>query len=276
MNNYTLYRQDDILDLVRARLSDERDRRWTKRAKYRAINYAIRELPDRYLPSYYTLSFTTGESSATLPAYVDGPVQPQYKTSTGTVWKDIAHWRVDNDLDGGRTLVLAFAPTSNEDVRVLFWSRPGPLPEVENICTLNADITSSATSLVLSSSPVVGEVGYVQIGGEWINYVGGSSDASNLTLSNLDRGVYSTTAASHSADDLVYFGLPTLSMDVLNYVVLAAGVWLHSTFISSSHAHNADMNGVAVNLLREERDRAWRRVAQFPSGVIRLDPTGVI
>lgn len=276
MSNYTLYRQDDVLDLVRARLGDERDERWTKRAKYRALNYALRELPVRYLPSYYTLSFTTGEASATLPSYVDGPVEPQYKASTGTTWKEIAHWRVDDDLDGARTLVLAFAPTSSEDVRVKFYSQPGVLPEVNDICTLNADITSSATSLVLSSSPVVGEVGFVQIGGEWIGYVGGSSDASNLTLSNLDRGLYSTSAAAHSADDYVYFGIPILSTDVLNYIVLAAGVWLHSTFISSPHGHNVDMNGMAVNLLREERDRAWRRISAMPKGRIQLNPAGII
>lgn len=276
MQNYTLWRQDDVLGFLRERVNDRRDERWKKAQKYRAINYALRELPVRNIPSYYTLTFTTGESSAALPAYVDGPIVPQYKPTGSTMWRDVAAYSVENDLDGGRTLQLGFIPTSSDSVRVMWFMQAGPVPEVENPPVLSAGISASDTSLTLSSSPVVGEVGFVYCGGEWMAYTGGSSTSTTLTLTNLDRGVRGTTAATHDTSDEVQFGIALPSTDTLNYIILAAGIWLHSSLVSSSHVDMSDAQGIAVNLMREERDRVWKRISgRFPSRLV-LSPTGRI
>lgn len=276
MQTYTLWTQTDMLKILRDRMNDSRDQRWSKSKKYRALNYALREIPARSTSAYTTLAFTSGESTATLPSYVTGPVEPQYKGTADTKWRELAHWRVDDALDGTRTLVLGFVPTSSESVRVLWYFGPGQVPEVETLPTLETTITPSETSLVLDGSPAVGEVGFVQLGSEWIAYKGTTTDGTNRTLSTLERGVNGTIAASHTAGDTITFGVPLPSDAALNFVIAAAGVWMHSTMVSGRHADMSDSNEIAVNLLREERDRAWRRVSNMRAGKIALDPTGLI
>lgn len=67
---------------------------------------------------------------------------------------------------------------------------------------LSAAITDSQNTLTLSPASIgadYGTSGTVRIGDELLTYTGRSSD----TLTGLTRGVYGSTAASHSADDTV-------------------------------------------------------------------------
>lgn len=276
MQSFTLWKQNDLINLLRDRMSDKRDERWTLQQKYRALNYALRELPVRSVAASYTLTFETGESTATLPDYIEGSITPQFKTTAETRWRDIARWRVEDAIDGTRTLVLGFIPTSSDSVRVVWYFGPGQVPEVETLPTLDAGITASDTSLVLDSSPRVGTVGFVSVGSEWIAYKGTSTDATNRTLLALERGIDGTTAAIHSGGDTVSFGVPFSSDAAMNYVIASAGVWMHGAFISGRHADMSDSNEIAVNLLREERDRAWKRISAIRSSKITLDPTGLL
>lgn len=276
MQSFTLWKQNDLANLLRERMSDKRDERWTLQQKHRALNYALRELPIKSVATSYALTFSTGESTVSLPDYVEGPIRPQFKTTADTRWRDIARWRVEDAMDGTRTLVLGFIPTSSDSVRVMWYFGPGQIPEVGTLPTLNAGITSSETSLVLDSSPRVGTVGFVSIGQEWIAYKGTSTDSTNRALLNLERGTEGTTAATHSEGDIVSFGVPISSEAALNYVIAAAGVWMHGALVSGRHADMSDSNEIAVNLLREERDRAWRRISAMRPSKIVLDPTGLI
>jgi hypothetical protein len=65
--------------------------------------------------------------------------------------------------------------------------------------TLNGNITASATTIILSSTADLANVGFIQIGSEIIGYSGVSTTAPLNQLQNCVRGVNGTTAAAHTS-----------------------------------------------------------------------------
>ena len=65
--------------------------------------------------------------------------------------------------------------------------------------TLSGNITSSDTTITLSSTADLANVGFIQIGSEVIGYSGVSTTAPLNQLQNCVRGVNGTTAAAHTS-----------------------------------------------------------------------------
>ena len=211
--------QNVIQQEVKGYARDVGNKRWKEAEVYAAINQALNDWRGRVrVPFIYTIpgGWNNGTYEYALPDYVDEPLQPQQKryvydwqymagiANDVDTWTDIPMFHVKPNSAGGRTLHLDYQ-IYNGDGRIIFWAENGTLPTT--IPLLNAGIDGDDTSLVLATVPNVGRVGYVKIDAEWMQYAGYTEGASTLTLTNLLRGINSTTAGSHSSSAPVHFGV---------------------------------------------------------------------
>lgn len=253
MRRLYLKTQAELLDLIENTVGDESNARWADNDIYRAINVALDTISERVqLPRLYTLTggFSSGTYEYTIPSYVGDNFQPFIKSTIlndwglpivvdyDTTWTKLISWTVEPAADGTRTLRLYTSPYT-EDGRLVWWAPNGPVPLLTGspsaLPDLNAEINSTATSLVLDRLvPEISEAGWVKIDGEWISYAGVTWGTATTTLSGLVRAQHGTTAATHAAAAVVYFGVAVddvriwrliedLAVDRLHYILLHRG-----------------------------------------------------
>lgn len=213
--------QDNLLSLIKDQVDDATNTRWTDARMYAAINRAIDTWHGRVLVPYvYTLSdgWTAGTFEYTLPDYMSiKGIQPQIRryrdevayylaeSGDGDTWANIDAFTVERNTSGGYTLRLDNSEYS-VDGRILWWGNNGHVNTSPAV--LGANIDSDDTSLTTSAKPLnIGRTGYVKIDDEWIGYQDISEGSASWTLSNLSRGLFDTTAASHTTSDTVYWGV---------------------------------------------------------------------
>lgn len=255
--------QNTILDELEARLRDTSNARWTDAELYRAINDALLRWSGRVsIPYLYTLSggWVSGTYEYSVPDYLGTRIQPQRRvlspyidTTTNTtqyVWADVRGWDLDPDGSGGQNLRTQWnegTPGTTSDARILWWGENGPVPVT--IPTVQTEIDSDDTSLVLSAVVDVGQSGYVKVDAEWIQWSGYSDDGSNTTLTNLVRAVNGTTAATHTASTSVYVGVAMPELRLLEQ--------LYHQAMANAYAYGlTDIN-------ETERDRYERNMGYY-------------
>ena len=115
------------------------------------------------------------------------------RTQTGINQSDININRISSST-------YATIPNKNAQGRpIQVWiNRQTGYSYLSNV-TLNGNITASATTIILSSTADLANVGFIQIGSEIIGYSGVSTTAPLNQLQNCVRGVNGTTAAAHTS-----------------------------------------------------------------------------
>lgn len=239
--------QVELLQDMRRRMRDPDGARWPDYEVYTGINDTLLTWQNRVtIPHLYTVSggWVAGTVEYTLPAYMRGHIDPQVKRYSSyypnvsgigleaETWVDVQAFTVEPDGSGGQKLRFEFAP-STDDGRIIWWSHNGPVPLTAP--ALNAQIDSDDTSLVLSSAVTdIDQAGYIKIDSEWLHYAGVTYGASTTTLSNLLRGVNSTTAATHDSSTAVYWGIGCHRSDLYGQLYNATRSFLHALFLTDA------------------------------------------
>lgn len=262
---------------------DTSNRRWTDPEFYRSLNQALGEWAGRVrFPMTYTVpaGWSSTAYEYTLPDYIEHNIQPQQKRfvnewqvypSADDTWTDMFNWEIEPTSSGGRALRIEYLPYAG-DGRILYWAENGPVPTT--IPTLSSSIDSDDTSLTLATKPTVGRVGYIKIDSEWMSYQGLTEGASTLTLTNLTRGLFGTTAASHSSGISVYWGVVAddtglyqqLSDNTLHFLMR---FWLFNTSSREAGQYEKQML-----FYQEQANRYWRRYAPKRGPKLKLTVQG--
>jgi hypothetical protein len=198
-------------------------------------------------PRVYTLTngWSSGTAEYTLPVYVTPPLRPQaYRgvpnasyilsyDSAPQQWTTLPGW----DMDMGGTAPVLRLETAPSDLtgRVVYYPTNGPVPTT--LPTINTTIDDDDTTLILTGTPEIGDVGFVLADSEWIGYAGVSRGASTTTLSNLERGKYSTTAASHTSSGTVYWGVVVDDARMYRQLADQMRADLHALYLTDGAEH---------------------------------------
>lgn len=239
--------QTELLQDMRRRMRDPDGARWPDYEVYTGINDCLLTWHNRVtIPHLYTVpgGWVAGTVEYTLPAYMRGHIDPQVKRYSSyypnvsgigleaETWVDVQAFTIEPDGSGGQKLRFELAP-STDDGRIIWWSHNGPVPLTAP--ALNAQIDADDTSLVLSSAVTdIDQVGYIKIDSEWLHYAGVTYGASTTTLSNLLRGVNSTTAAIHNSSTSVYWGVGCHRSDLYGQLYNATRSFLHALFLTDA------------------------------------------
>ncbi len=286
-----LQSQSDLLALYKQEMRDSQATRWQTKEYYNAINRALQAQAMRgaWVPYIYTISggFLVGTYEYTIPWYIREPLDVQQKitvvqnedgypiyvnSSTVQTWVDVPAYEIEPDGSGGQKLRLGVNPWPNE-ARIIWWAENSRLPQA--VPTLNADITSSTTSLVISSKPSIGPAGYVKVDDEWIGYADYDVSTTTTTLNNLMRGLNGTAAASHTAGASVAWGVAAMREDL--YFQLANQVYanLHNLFLTNSAPQETQNHIFQVRFYQQMADEYWNRFTPTRTAKMRLTPRGM-
>lgn len=264
--------QVQILADVEAMFRDTSNARWSDAEIYRAVNRALLTWYDRVaIAHYYTISggYSAGTYGYSLPAYVRPPVTAEAKrwvpyddytldTQTAFTYVEVPSI-VEPDGSGGLVLRLV-QPPRTLDGRVRWRMPNGPLPTT--LPTLNADMTSSDTTLTMSGAIDVEDAGYVKIDAEWVAYAGVTRGTSTTTLNNLLRGLNGTTAATHDGtgdpDDVVW-GVAVDTLGLYEQLYNQVGSYLHEYFLTDGSEKERLNHEKMMGYLQQKADGFWKR-----------------
>lgn len=237
--------QNQILADVEALMRDTGNARWTDAEIYRALNLALQDWWGRVqIPMLYTgiSSWTAGTYEYALPAYVREPMRAQMERTVSeypSTWVDVPGFRVEPSSSGAYYLRFDTVPYS-ADARILFWANNSAVPTT--VPTLTAEIDADDTSLTLTTTADVQDVGYVKIEGEWLQYAGMTTTATTVTLTNLVRAQNGTAAAIHALGTSVYWGVAVDDMRLFTQLINQIGSIMHRMFLTDGsereHAHH--------------------------------------
>jgi hypothetical protein len=275
--------QTEIRDNTRRRLRDASGRRWTEPEIYGALNDCLMVWHDRVIiPHVYNLTdgWVQGTARYTLPPYIRGLIDPQqkrytsdylyvnYTNTTEDMWVDVNHFEIMPDGAGGHTVQFPDY-LDNGDGRIIWWAHNGPVPLI--LPTVTTTIDADDTTLVVTTTESLPEAGYIKIGYEWIHYAGRAPGASSVTLSNLLRGLFSTTAEAHSNGADVAWGVGADSMELYQQMQHYMSAELHGLFLvdaaESERAHHERMRLHYLDL----SDRFWRTYQPARAPKLRFD-----
>jgi hypothetical protein len=242
---------------------------WTDAQRYRAINQALSTWQGRVMVPYlYTLTngWTEDEHDFTLPDYIDGPIDPQILrnldwpfdvtlTEERSTWVDMEGYSLEISATGGQTLRLHW-PAYASDGRIKWWGHNGPVPTT--LPVTSAEISSSATSVTLTTKPMIGKSGYIKIDAEWMQYAGVTEAATTLTLSNLVRGVQGTTAATHIIGSTVTWGVAMDRAGLLQQLYDQARAHLWDIKLANPGSAQAEHISALFRTYRESALMFWR------------------
>ena len=268
----------DLEEDLAQRMNDWPDSKWTTQQKYQAIDATLYLWGDRVkVPHLYTLTggFTSGTYIYALPDYIEGPIDVQFKQLTGYYigsqssddrrWAYVNAYDVDVSSTGGRELRLHY-DVFNTDARIMWWGYNGPIPKTRPLPVTNGAVASDDTSLTLTSKPVVGTSGYVKINAEWISYAGVDEGSSTITLENLGRGQFNTTAAAHASGDTVDWGVAVTRRDLFEVLMYDACAHLHMMKLNDASQQERGHHTDQMLTYKQMSDEFWKRYAA-PRGV---------
>lgn len=269
--------RSQLLADIEALQRDTSNARWSEAEIVRAINRGVLDWGDRVLvPDVYTITATFGpnESEYTLPAYVQEPIDVQYQIANEDFWYDLPSYRVLPRSGTARVLSLDYYPPSGT-ARVIWWLRNGQLPLTAP--ALSSGISASDTSLTVNAAVDVGESGFVKIDQEWIRYRGITPGSSTTVLTNLVRGEFGTTAASHLSSATVDWGVAAHRADIFTAQLFHAVVsFLHDYYMTDAGNTEKEIHQWVSRRAEQRAEAYWRRwtPARPPKATLSRQATG--
>lgn len=210
----------ELRDWMEVLMRDTANERWSANEYLYTLNQVLYSWERRVrLPALYTLTdgFTAGTYEYDVPNFIKPPFIVEMRENvwgielenedgdeTEYTWVRPPSYTLEPDGDGDQKLRL-HGHTYSTDARIIYHASNGPVPITAP--TLSADITATSTSLAVNSAVTVGDTGWVKVDDEWIQYSGVARASASVTLQNLERGIYETTAAAHTSGTTVYWGV---------------------------------------------------------------------
>lgn len=265
--------QADILSSLEDQVDDASNTRWTDARIYAAINQAIDAWYNRVsVPYIYTITngWVAGTFEYTLPDYIDTRrIQPQirrYRDETayylpdngdGDTWADIGAFDIEPSTTSGGLVLRLHNSEYSVDGRIIWWAHNGHIPTSPPL--LGANIDEDDTSLTTATKPTnIGRNGYVKIDSEWIGYNDVTEGTSSWTLSNLQRGLFNTTAASHTTADTIYWGVAAESPHLYRQLELQAKAHLAEYYLMNSSSRETQQYEKIAVLFQQQADNFWK------------------
>lgn len=265
-----LRHQRDILRNLRFRMRDTGGNRWEDAEIHFAINSGLRKWAGRVLvPFRYDYGDITGYP-ITLPSYIDPRYIRPYIEDSAYSYLDVSYLAdqdtyqplpghtVEVDTSGNRIMRLTSLPYT-VDLRIFFWLNNGEVPwdNVDLNATIDADDTSLVVDVTGNDMPYIAECGYVYINDEWMQYRGITRGSSQITLTNLVRGFYGTTAAEQAADSIVYWGIAADRADLFDQLYYHARAELHSLFLTDGSETERSQHEFNMRYFQQMADEFW-------------------
>lgn len=252
--NLHLMTRTALIDRLRILLRDTGDERWSDTEFEAAINQALSTWIGRVsVPLVYSQQFTLDVYEYALPDYIRGVVHPQWQDDGG-VWHDYTAYTMHTDGAGGFVLQMLENPGTYTG-RLFHYFANGQLPM--GAVTLGADLASDGTEAALSSADLPYQ-GYLKIGNEWLQFAGVERGATG-TVQNLVRGVYDTTAASHSSGAAVEFGIAMPELSLVDQMADQVAANLHRMYLSDGSAQDRAAHERMVAYHDARAERFWRQ-----------------
>jgi hypothetical protein len=262
----------DLEEDLAQRMNDWPDDTWTTSQKLQGLNASLNLwVPRVRVPFLYTISggFVSGTYIYDLPDYIEGPIDVQFKALTGYYigsqssddrrWEYVNAFDVDVSSDGGRELRLHY-DVFNTDARIFWWGFNGPIPRTSSHPVTDGGVTIGATSLDIASQPVIGQAGYVKVDNEWMSYAGYDENTDGtLTLENLGRGQFNTTAAAHGSGDTVNWGIAAPRRDLYEQLMYEAAAYLHMLKLNDASQQERSHHTDQMLTYKQMADEFWNR-----------------
>jgi hypothetical protein len=208
------------------------------------------------VPYTYNFDFVDTTVLYTLPQYIMGSFQVQFQDDNND-WNDVRVYSVEFDQNGSKALRLPFIRGSGRNGRLLWWGRNAAPPQ--DTITLLANITSVSTTLQFTSTENIDIAGVVKINDEWIQYAGRTIANGIVTLTNLVRGVYDTTAASHDADTIIYPGFVVHRQDLLQELEDFVFMQLYTLVLRNGSSQERQSFEAMLNFHMNMVNTFWRK-----------------
>lgn len=265
----------ELLSDVKARLSDTGNALGTDAQYYAALSEGVRMWAGRvFVPRLYTLSdgFSVGTYDYVLPAYVRPPFRVQIRASTYTylglllpseennhTWHDLAGWEVEPAADGTYKLRLP-VPTYTDEGRIIWYAENGPLPATAPTLTSAIDADDTTITLTVTGGPDLAASGFFKIDSEWVSYDNLSRTSStSYTVSGCLRGLYGTTAASHSEAATVLWGVATDDQRVWVQLWDYVTAYVHGLQMHKGTTEDVSRHEKLMSFYSQRAENWWRQ-----------------
>jgi hypothetical protein len=255
----TLVTQTELLGGLRTQMRDTgATKRWSDAEIYGAINEALTHWHNRVTTLHvYQTTISGGHDIVPLPAYVGKVKYLQNLNTGGERWAELTMWDIHPDATGLRSIHIygAYAGT----LHVVHERANGPVPS--SIATTSGSMTATSDTVAVTTNADVEPCGWIKVDGEWMAYSGVNRAASSVTLLNLARGQYETTAATHNNGVTVHWGVA--APDRVLYVQLYDQVraLLHAMYLTDAADTEKAHHERYMNYFQGRADQFWLRHA---------------
>jgi hypothetical protein len=249
--------QAELQTRLKRMMRDTQHERYSSVETYDAINSALQKWGPRVLiPYVYTLAdWDSNTREYELPTYVHQPLDAQFKLHDELTWQSFPAYDVQADGSGDNLLALAFFPP-NADARVVWWGRNSPVPTT--LATLSNQIVAADTTMQVTGVLDVADAGYVKIDFEWIQYAGRVKGSGVTVFSNLQRGCFDTTAATHNSSTTMYWGVAVHRADLYEQLFHQACAYLFGLFLTEGSAQEREQHQFNMRWHQQEAHECWK------------------
>lgn len=260
----------DVIDRSKAAVRDTSNSRWSDAEIIHAINRSLDDWSGRvYIPCVYDTpdNLEWDAIHYSMPYYVRTPVTLQRKVERWVWsqaqnednWSDVQGVYMTSDGLGSQHLNVDAGSQwlTDTDLRVLWYAEVGHVP-VEDVY-LFSSITGDASEAVISGyhAHTVGDVGFVKIGNEIIQYSGVQENGGNTTLQGLLRGTNNTLVDSHAANDKVEWCIPYVDSALYTVLISQIQSYLHEYFMTDASARETEHHQWMMRWHQQKADDFW-------------------
>ncbi len=269
--------QAQILSDCKTRLTDSGNVLATDAQYYAAINEGLLMWHGRVvIPHVYDLAdgFTNGVFEYALPSYITPPITvmirattynywgaqtPTEGDNTNLTWMPISGYTLEPTETGGYNLRLSSTPYT-DDVRIFWWGVNGPMPTAPVTLTNTEAADATTIELTVSSSPEVGDSGFVKIEQEYIFYGGIiRTSATAYTLTNCVRGVFASVAASHNSTTAVVWCAAVDNTKLWAQLYDYVTYYVHGLQMHKGTGEDIGRHEKLMSFFKQSADSFWRK-----------------
>jgi hypothetical protein len=224
------------------------------------------------VPHYYAFDMGSGTYEYALPSYIRRPFRVLVRQpirdfpiaaddaddESNYYWDEWNAYDVHSDGAGGYTLHLHSYPGA-DSARIEWFAENGGFPTTPTVSTT---ITSASTSLIVASSDyhLTNSAGYFKCEDEWSAYAGQTTKTSSVfTATNLIRGVYGTTAASHTSTTAISWGIGVDDQRLWQQLYDKVASMVHLLNMNKSTGEDSNRHEKLFVAYRDMADNFWRK-----------------
>ena len=261
----------DVISRVRVSMRDEDNQRWSDAEMYNAINRSLDTWANRvYMQCVYDLPIDLNWSQIEyqIPYYIREPMILQRKIErwywTGTAqderWSDVQGAYVIPDGKGGQQIYVDVDTSwlQQEDARIIWHAEVGHVPPFDVF--LATELGAEDSTLTISNTIIdtIGDVGYVIIDQELIQYSGVTETPTTTTLHGLLRACNNTARVTHASGVEVQWGIPYVDNALYNVLQTQVRSYLQYYYMTDSSAKETEHYQWTMRWEQQNADDFWK------------------